>query len=86
MLPGSGKVRIPLVMTNIWEAMPASDENTIKYNIKTRPASRGLQCIRSSIRGLEMYEDVTIPDPCFNPKIESQRPEEHGIGKILGRG
>jgi len=86
MLPGSGKVRIPLVMTNIWEAIGVSTEKEMKYQIKTRPADRGLKCIRSSIRGLSMYEDVTIPDACFDPNVKSQKPEDHGIGKLLGRG
>ena len=74
-LAGSAKRDLPLVMSNIWLARGASDEKNIKYEIQTRPAMRGLQCIRSSISGLEMLEDVTIKD--FN------HADEYGIGKIL---
>jgi GTPase SAR1 family protein len=74
-LSGSAKRQIPLAMSNIWLAECKSTESTIKYTVQTRPADRGLQTIRSSIRGLEMFEEVTISD--FN------QPEQSGISKLL---
>jgi GTPase SAR1 family protein len=74
-LSGSAKRQIPLVMSNIWLAECKSTETEIKYTIQTRPADRGLQTIRSSIRGLEMFEEVTIRD--WND------PESSGLSKIL---
>ncbi len=76
-LSGQARTTIPLMLTNIWLAKGASTEKEIKYQIQTRPEARGLQCIRSSLSGLEMYEDVTIPD--------FSKAEEFGIGKILTR-
>lgn len=74
-LSGSAKRQIPLVMSNIWLAECKSTEKEIKYTVQTRPAERGLQTIRSSIRGLDMFEDVTISD--------FDKPEESGIAKLL---
>lgn len=74
-LAGQARSMIPLVMTNIWLAKGASDEKEIKYEIQTRPDRRGLQCIRSSIAGLEMNHDVTIKD--------FSHATDYGIGKIL---
>lgn len=74
-LSGSAKKQIPLVMSNIWLTECKSTEKEIKYTVQTRPADRGLQTIRTSIRGLEMFEDVTIRD--------FERPEQSGVGKLL---
>jgi len=74
-LSGSAKKQVPLVMSNIWLAQCQSTDKEIKYVVQTRPADRGLQTIRSSIRGLEMYEDVTIRD--------FDEPEQFGVAKLL---
>lgn len=74
-LSGSAKKQVPLVMSNIWLAKCESTETEIKYTVQTRPAERGLQTIRSSSQGLEMFEDVTIRD--FN------NPEASGVSKLL---
>ena len=74
-LSGQAKTMVPLVMSNIWLARGASTEKQIKFEIQTRPDIRGLQCIRSSFRGLDMYHDVTIQN--------FDRATEYGIGKIL---
>jgi GTPase SAR1 family protein len=74
-LSGSAKKQIPLVMSNIWLTECKSTEKEIKYTVQTRPADRGLQTIRTSIRGLEMFEDVTIRD--------FEKPEQSGVGKLL---
>ena len=76
-LAGSAKRNVPLVMTNIWLAEPYGDEKKARYRIQTRPGSRGFQSIRSSIDGLEFYEDVTIED--------FTHAEDYGIGKLLKR-
>ncbi len=72
---GSAKTMIPLLFTNIWLARAASTEKEKKYEIQTRPETRGLQCIRSQVANLDMYEDVTIQD--------FDNPNKYGIGKIL---
>lgn len=74
-LSGSAKKQVPLTMSNIWRAECQSTEKQVKYVVQTRPADRGLQTIRSSIRGMEMFEEVTIRD--FN------KPEESGVARLL---
>ena len=74
-LAGSAKNMVPLVMSNIWLAESYGDEKNAKYRIQTRPGSRGFQAIRSSVKGLEFYEDVTIND--------FTHAEDYGIGKLL---
>ena len=75
-LPGKARVMLPLVCTNIWLSLPPTTEEE-KYRIQTRPDQRGLQTIRSSVRGLTPFEDVTIAD--------FDNPENYGIGAILNR-
>lgn len=77
MLPGGAKTYLPLMFTDIWEAYGASTEEERKFMVKTRPEKRGLQTIRSSLKNLEMYEDVTIKD--------FAKPEQFGIGQLLTR-
>ena len=74
-LSGQARGTIPLMFSDIWLAKNSSTEDTLKYQIQTRPAARGLDTIRSSVSGLEMYEDVTIEN--------ISNPETYGIGKIL---
>lgn len=76
-LSGSAKKQVPLVMSNIWLAECKSTEQEIRYTVQTRPAERGLQTIRSSIRGLDMFEDVTISD--------FDNPEASGIARLLNQ-
>lgn len=71
MLPGKARNMLPLSHTNVWEAYV--DDG--KYMIRTMPDSRGLQEIRSSIKGLKPNEDVTIKN--------FKSAEEYGIGKLL---
>jgi len=75
MLPGQAKAMIPIAMTNIWLAKSDSEGKKTKYVIQTRAERRGLQCIRSSIRGLDPEHDVTISD--------FDHAKDYGIGKIL---
>ena len=76
-LSGSAKKQVPLVMSNIWLAECKSTEKEIKHIVQTRPADRGLQTIRSSIRGLEMYEEVTIRD--------FDSPQQSGVAALLNK-
>lgn len=74
-LPGRARTILPLTYTNVWEARAGEKAGT--WEIKTLPERRGLQDIRTSLRGLAPIEDVTIKD--FG------KAEEYGIGKLLKR-
>ena len=76
-LSGQARSVIPLMFSDIWLAKNSSTEEALKYQIQTRPAMRGLDTIRSSMSGLEMFEDVTIED--------ISKPETYGIGNIVKR-
>lgn len=77
MLPGGAKTYLPLMFTDIWEARSASTEKEVKFQLKTRPENRGLQTVRSSLRGLEMFEDVTIKD--------FEHPNKFGIAHLIDK-
>ena len=80
-LPGSARDILPLVHTNIWLAFPESegkgDKESTHFKVRTVPEPRGLQDIRTSLRGLSAVEDVTIRD--FND------PTKWGIGGLLAK-
>jgi GTPase SAR1 family protein len=76
-LPGKARNMLPLSHTNIWLAMSEEGEKGQEYKIRTVPQSKGLQEIRSSIRGLKPVEDVTIKD--FN------NAGQYGIGALIQR-
>lgn len=76
-LSGSAKKQVPLVMSQIWLCQANNTEEKIGYQIQTRPGKSGLQSIRSSIDGLEMFEDVTIRD--------KSDPTSQGIGRLLAK-
>jgi len=71
-LPGKARVMLPLVCTSIF-LLSLGDDN--KYQAQTRPDQRGLQSIRSSVKGLKQFEDVTIAD--------FENPGASGIGNLL---
>jgi GTPase SAR1 family protein len=75
-LPGKARNILPLTHTNVWLAQAGEAPGT--FEIQTTPEAKGLQEIRTSIKGLKPYEDVTIKD--FS-KAGSQ-----GIGRILAKG
>lgn len=77
-LPGRARVQLPLMFTNIWKAERGEHKGKEAYVIRTVPESRGLQDIRTSIRGLEPVEDVTIKD--WN------KAEQYGLGALLKKG
>ena len=72
--PGSSRRGLPMLFSNIWEARATTDTEQ-KYVILTRPEPRGFQDIRTTIRGLNPIEDVTIKD--------FSKPENFGIGALL---
>jgi hypothetical protein len=74
-LPGKARNILPLTHTNVWEARAGQVAGT--YEIKTAPERKGLQEIRSSIRGLKVVEDVTIKD--------FSNAQRYGIGALLER-
>lgn len=71
-LPGKSRTMVPLLCTNIWVAKV--DDKGV-HTIITKPESRGLQDIRTSIKGLTSPVDVTIK--------EFIHPERFGIGALL---
>lgn len=75
MLPGKGRTMLPLSHTDTWEARAGEKAGT--YEVKTVPESRGLQEIRSSMKGLKPVEDVTIKD--------FSRADQYGIGALIAR-
>lgn len=76
-LPGRARTMLPLQFTDIFLTQTKEDEKrgTI-YEIRTKPDPKGLQDIRTSIPGLDTYEDVTIP-------VFSERSVEYGLGALL---
>jgi hypothetical protein len=79
LLPGKARNMFPLMFTDIWLAyIEEGEKGATRYNIRTIPDSRGLQDIRTSLKGLKAVEDVTINK--FDP--DSTR---YGIGALLQR-
>lgn len=77
LLTGRLRVKIPLLFSEILKCECASTPQKIIYQIQTRP-NRDSPAIRCTIRGLKMYEDVTIPDNLWNdPRGKC------GLGKLL---
>lgn len=63
MLPGKARNILPLLFTNVWlSTVEDGEKGKARYLIRTTPEPRGLQDIRSGIRGLQPQEDVTITD------------------------
>ena len=77
-LPGSARSRLPLLFTEIWQAVVEENKKgDLRYYMRTRPDPKGLLDIRSSIPDLETLEDVTIED--------MKNPQKYGIGALLTR-
>ena len=76
-LPGRARVILPLQFTDIFLTSTKDDEKRgTVYELRTKPDPKGLQDIRTSIPGLDTFEDVTIPR--FD-----ERSIEYGIGALL---
>lgn len=74
--PGSGRDIIPLVFSDIWLASYEDKDGKGVYTVRTVPETRGWKNIRTSLRGLDAVEDVTIPR--FDESAQN-----FGIGKLL---
>jgi len=75
MLPGKARGMLPLSHTETWETRAGEKAGT--YEVKTVPEARGLQEIRTSMKGLKPVEDVTIKD--------FRNATRYGIGALLER-
>lgn len=75
MMTGRLRGKIPLLFSDVWAADHDVDRDGVSsYTIQTKPDTKTPN-LRTSIKGLEMYENVTIDF--------SQPPEGQGIGGIL---
>jgi len=76
-LPGRARTMLPLQFTDIFLAVTKDgDKGETRYEVRTRPDPKGLQDIRTSIPGLDTFEDVTIQR--FDSKSS-----DYGIGALL---
>jgi len=75
-LPGKARNILPLTHTDCWAAQAGEKDGT--FQIRTVPnGSRGLQEIRTSLKGLAPVEDVTIKD--------FRNATRYGIGALIAR-
>jgi AAA domain len=75
-LPGKARNILPLTHTNCWAAMAGEKDGT--FEVRTVPnGSRGLQEIRTALKGLAPVEDVTIKD--------FRTATQYGIGALIRR-
>lgn len=79
MMTGRLRVRIPLLFNNVLVAISQGDEKGQEYLVQTRP-DREYPVVRTNLKGLEMFEDVTIPEEAFKkPELLPQ----YGLGALL---
>lgn len=74
MLTGKLRVKIPLLFTSVFLFDALESQGKIKHRIQTAP-DRLNSTVRTSIKGLDAFEDVTID--------WSKKPEGQGLGGIL---
>jgi hypothetical protein len=74
MLTGQLRVKLPLLFSEILHLEHVADTKGSAYRMQTRP-DRMNPNIRTSMRGVEMYEDITITD--------WKNPTKYGLGKLL---
>lgn len=74
LLTGRLRVKLPLLFSEILHMECASTSESIKYQAQTRP-DRMNPAIRTTFKGLEMFENVTIED--------YKKPSNYGLGKLL---
>lgn len=77
-LPGKARTMLPLSSTNVWQCFSEEGPKGQEYKVRTVPDRRGLQDIRTSLRGLQPVEDVTIRD--------FAHATDYGIGALLKKG
>lgn len=76
MFTGRLKAKAPLLFSDIFICEVENDGSSIKHKIQTAP-DRMTTCVRTSLKGLAPFEDVTID---WKKPIEGQ-----GIGGLLAR-
>ena len=75
MMTGRLVVKIPLLFSDVFAADSIADKDgKSRYRIQTVP-SIDIRTVRTSIKGLEPYEDITID---FSKPVEGQ-----GLGGII---
>lgn len=77
-MTGQLKTRIPLLFNNVLIALADVDDKGPFYQLQTVP-DRDNPVVRTSLRGLAPFEDVTIPLDGFT------NPTAYGLGAILKR-
>src|SRR5262245_43484201 len=76
-LPGRARSIIPLQFTDVFLAVTRDDEKKgTVYEVRTKPDPKGLQDIRTSIPGLDTFEDVTI-------QRFDDRSTDYGVGALV---
>lgn len=73
-LPGASRSILPKLCSQIWE-LRQTHEDAKRYTLLTRADPRGYQGLRTTLRGLQPIEDVTIKD--------LQQFEGQGIGALF---
>lgn len=74
-LHGQARSLIPLGCSDVFECFRGDTDKGKRFLIRTMPDTRGLKCIRTTIRNLKEIEDVTIE--------RMSEPEKYGIGKLI---
>lgn len=83
MMSGRLRVRIPLLFNNVFTAHSQDDtKGNQEYLVQTRP-DKMFPVARTNLKGLDMYEDVTIAKEAFQD--HSLLPN-YGLGKLLKKG
>ena len=77
MMTGRLRQRLPLLFTDIFASSCESTAKEEAFSLQTRP-DREHPVIRTALRGLPMYCDVTIQD--------FSKPTEYGLGALLKTG
>ena len=74
-MTGQMRTRIPLLFSNVFICHADDVDGQTKYEVQTRP-DKDYETVRCGLKGLDKYEDVTIPSKVSNP-------EDYGLGALL---
>lgn len=78
-LIGRLRNKIPLLFSEVWQFSADTDSSgNTAWFVQTAP-DRNCPYLRSTIQGLELFEDITIPSDKWN------NPTGEGVAKILSR-
>jgi len=76
MMTGRLRIRLPLLFNHIFACRVETDKESAAYQVQTIP-DRINPVVRTTIRGLQMFEDVTVD---WNKDVAGQ-----GLGRILSK-